>query len=112
MSVPLADGDLRGALTLYRAHDPLFTTEDGRVMATIAPKLAGAVANGLRFRRAADEAVTDAMTGLPNVAAPAGRRIVGNSRKITGISFPDIGSADILRITLGDVCVTTKLPCC
>ncbi len=28
-------------------------------------------ANGLRFRRATDEAVTDAMTGLPNVAALA-----------------------------------------
>jgi diguanylate cyclase (GGDEF)-like protein len=69
LSVPLADGDLRGALTLYRAYDPAFTTEDARIVSTIAPKLAGAVANGLRFRRAADEAVTDAMTGLPNVAA-------------------------------------------
>jgi diguanylate cyclase (GGDEF)-like protein/putative nucleotidyltransferase with HDIG domain len=73
LSVPLADGDLRGALTLYRAQDPLFTTEDARIVSTIAPKLAGAVANGLRFRRAADEAVTDAMTGLPNVAALAMR---------------------------------------
>ena len=71
LSVPLADGDLRGALTLYRAQDPLFTTEDARIVSTIAPKLAGAVANGLRFRRAADQAVTDAMTGLPNVAALA-----------------------------------------
>jgi diguanylate cyclase (GGDEF)-like protein/putative nucleotidyltransferase with HDIG domain len=71
LSVPLADGDLRGALTLYRAHDPLFSTEDARILSTLAPKLAGAVANGLRFRRAADEAVTDAMTGLPNVAALA-----------------------------------------
>jgi diguanylate cyclase (GGDEF)-like protein len=71
LSVPLADGDLRGALTLYRAHDPLFTTEDARIVSTLAPKLAGAVANGLRFRRAADQAVTDAMTGLPNVAALA-----------------------------------------
>jgi diguanylate cyclase (GGDEF)-like protein/putative nucleotidyltransferase with HDIG domain len=71
LSVPLADGDLRGALTLYRAHDPLFSTEDARIASTLAPKLAGAVANGLRFRRAADEAVTDAMTGLPNVAALA-----------------------------------------
>jgi diguanylate cyclase (GGDEF)-like protein/putative nucleotidyltransferase with HDIG domain len=69
LSVPLADGDLRGALTLYRAHDPMFTSEDARIVSTLAPKLAGAVANGLRFRRAADEAVTDAMTGLPNVAA-------------------------------------------
>ena len=71
LSVPLADGGLKGALTLYRAQDPLFTTEDARIVATLAPKLAGAVANGLRFRRAADEAATDAMTGLPNAAALA-----------------------------------------
>jgi diguanylate cyclase (GGDEF)-like protein len=75
----LADGDLRGALTLYRAHDPLFTTEDARILSTIAPKLSGAVANGLRFRRAASEAVTDAMTGLPNVAALATRLSANSS---------------------------------
>lgn len=69
LSVPLADVGMRGALTLYRERDPLFTTEDARIVSTIAPKLSGAVANGLRFLRAADEAVTDAMTGLPNVAA-------------------------------------------
>lgn len=73
LSVPLADAGMRGALTLYRADDPLFTTEDARIVSTIAPKLSGAIANGLRFRRAADEAVTDAMTGLPNVAALAAR---------------------------------------
>jgi diguanylate cyclase (GGDEF)-like protein/putative nucleotidyltransferase with HDIG domain len=73
LSVPLMDGDLRGALTLYRTQDPLFTVEDARIVSTIAPKLSGAIANGLRFRRAASEAVTDAMTGLPNVAALATR---------------------------------------
>jgi diguanylate cyclase (GGDEF)-like protein len=73
LSVPLADGGLRGALTLYRARDPQFTSEEARRILTIAPKLSGAVANGLRFRRATDEAVTDAMTGLPNVAALAAR---------------------------------------
>jgi diguanylate cyclase (GGDEF)-like protein/putative nucleotidyltransferase with HDIG domain len=78
LSVPLADADLKGALTLYRAQDPLFTTEDARIASTIAPKLSGAVAVGLRFRRAADEAVTDAMTGLPNVAALA-IRLSGNA---------------------------------
>ncbi len=78
LSVPLADGALKGALTLYRTGGALFTTEDARILATIAPKLAGAVANGLRFRRAADEAVTDGLTGLPNVAALA-QRLSGNS---------------------------------
>jgi diguanylate cyclase (GGDEF)-like protein/putative nucleotidyltransferase with HDIG domain len=78
VSVPLSDVGLRGALTLYRAHTPLFTAEDARVLSTLAPKLSGAIANGLRFRRAADEAVTDAMTGLPNVAALA-LRLSGNA---------------------------------
>jgi diguanylate cyclase (GGDEF)-like protein len=73
LAVPLSDGHVRGALTLYRNANPLFTTEDARVVSTIAPKLSGAIANGLRFRRATDEAVTDAMTGLPNVAALAKR---------------------------------------
>jgi diguanylate cyclase (GGDEF)-like protein len=78
LSVPLADADLKGALTLYRANDPLFSTEDARIVSTIAPKLSGAIAVGLRFRRAADEAVTDALTGLPNVAALA-IRLSGNA---------------------------------
>ncbi len=73
LSVPLSDAGLRGALTLYRAHTPLFTAEDARVLSTLAPKLSGAIANGLRYRRASDEAVTDAMTGLPNVAGLAMR---------------------------------------
>jgi diguanylate cyclase (GGDEF)-like protein len=73
LSVPLADTDLKGALTLYRATHPLFSTEDARIASSIAPKLSGAIAVGLKFRRATDEAVTDAMTGLPNVAALAMR---------------------------------------
>jgi diguanylate cyclase (GGDEF)-like protein/putative nucleotidyltransferase with HDIG domain len=73
LSVPLSEVNLRGALTLYRARTPLFTAEDVRILSTLAPKVSGAVANGLRFQRAADEAVTDAMTGLPNVAALAAR---------------------------------------
>jgi diguanylate cyclase (GGDEF)-like protein len=78
LSVPLADAELKGALTLYRANHPLFSTEDARIASTIAPKLSGAIAVGLRFRRATDEAVTDAMTGLPNVAALA-MRLSGNA---------------------------------
>ena len=78
LSVPLSDVVLRGALTLYRNDTPLFTAEDARILATIAPKLSGAIANGLRYRRAADEANTDAMTGLPNVAALA-IRLNGNA---------------------------------
>ncbi len=73
LSVPLSDGGVRGALTLYRIQNPLFTTEDARIVSTIAPKLSGAIANSLRFRRANDEAVTDGLTGLPNTASLAKR---------------------------------------
>jgi len=78
LSVPLSEAGMRGALTLYRTHHPLFTAEDTRILSTLAPKLSGAIANGLRYRRAVDEAVTDAMTGLPNVAALA-MRLSGNA---------------------------------
>lgn len=73
LSVPLSDGGVRGALTLYRNRNPLFTTEDARIVSTIAPKLSGAIANGLRFLRVSGEAATDSMTGLPNVAALAAK---------------------------------------
>jgi diguanylate cyclase (GGDEF)-like protein len=58
---------------MYRSGDPLFSPEEARVLATIAPKLSVAVANGLKFRRAADDALTDPLTGLPNAAALSAR---------------------------------------
>ncbi len=73
LSVPLSEGGVRGALTLYRGQTSLFTMEDARLVSTIAPKLSGAIANSLRFRRATDEAVTDGLTGLPNAASLAMR---------------------------------------
>jgi diguanylate cyclase (GGDEF)-like protein/putative nucleotidyltransferase with HDIG domain len=66
LAVPLAAHEMRGALTLYRMTDRRFSAEDARLLTAVAPKLSAAVANGLKFRHAADQAATDALTGLPN----------------------------------------------
>jgi diguanylate cyclase (GGDEF)-like protein/putative nucleotidyltransferase with HDIG domain len=72
LAVPLADG-IRGSLTLYRMTERLFTAEDARILAAVAPKLSVAVANGLKFRQTSDQAATDGLTGLPNAGALFGR---------------------------------------
>jgi diguanylate cyclase (GGDEF)-like protein/putative nucleotidyltransferase with HDIG domain len=72
LAVPLAEG-VRGALTIYRIADRLFSPEDARVLSAVAPKVSAAVANGLRFRLTSDQAVTDGLTGLPNAGALFGR---------------------------------------
>jgi len=69
LAVPLEANGERGALTLYRAGELAFCTEDARVLGVIAPKLASALTNGLKFRATADQAATDALTGLPNASA-------------------------------------------
>jgi len=70
MAVPLRAGDVRGALTIYRAQSSeAFTREDARILASIEPRLSLAVGNGLRFRQVHDEALTDPLTGLPNAKA-------------------------------------------
>ncbi len=69
LAVPLEANGERGALTLYRSSDLAFCTEDARVLAVIAPKLASALANGLKFRATENQAATDALTGLPNASA-------------------------------------------
>jgi diguanylate cyclase (GGDEF)-like protein len=66
LAVPLATSEMRGALTLYRMTDRPFSAEDARLLSAVAPKLSAAVANGLKFRQAADQAATDGLTGLPN----------------------------------------------
>ncbi len=70
LSVPLAGpGGLRGALTLYRAGSSSFTSEHTRLLSLIAPKLAAAVENGLRFKDAEASATSDYLTGLPNASS-------------------------------------------
>jgi diguanylate cyclase (GGDEF)-like protein len=69
LAVPLEANGERGAVTLYRSGDLAFCTEDTRVLSVIAPKLASALSNGLKFRATANQAATDALTGLPNASA-------------------------------------------
>ncbi len=51
MAAPLDFSGLRGTLSLYRSGDQKFTPEDGRILAALAPKIAMAVANGLKFQK-------------------------------------------------------------
>lgn len=69
LAAPLDSGAVRGALALYRTSEQKFTAEDARVLSALAPKIAMAVANGLRFQKTASQAATDALTGLPNASA-------------------------------------------
>lgn len=73
ISAPLASGSVRGALTLYRAGDQPFTLEHARILDVIAPKLAAAISNGLRFRSVKHQAGADSLTGLPNAGALAAK---------------------------------------
>ncbi len=68
-AAPLHSGDVRGSLTLYRAGDIPFSSDDARLMAVIAPKLAAAIANGLRFRKINQVDLSDPLTSLPNAKA-------------------------------------------
>ncbi len=69
LAAPLDCAGTRGALSLYRAGANKFTPEDARLLSAIAPKLAMAVANGLKFRNTTSQASTDPLTGLPNSGA-------------------------------------------
>jgi diguanylate cyclase (GGDEF)-like protein len=69
MAAPLDFSGLRGTLSLYRSGEQKFTPEDGRILAAMAPKIAMAVANGLKFQKTTNQAATDGLTGLPNASA-------------------------------------------
>jgi diguanylate cyclase (GGDEF)-like protein len=60
---------VRGALTVYRILQRQFTAEEARMLSALAPNLSVALANGLKFRDASQQAATDALTGLPNAGA-------------------------------------------
>ena len=69
LSVPLiGPRDLTGALTVYRSGGAAFDTEDARILSAIAPTLAFAVENGLRFQQSA-QAADDPLTGLATAGA-------------------------------------------
>ncbi len=72
-AAPLQSADWKGALTLYRASDLKFSSEDARLMSAVAPRLSSAIANGRRFLKINQVDLTDALTGLPNAKALAVR---------------------------------------
>jgi len=85
LAAPLLTENLRGALTLYRSDGRItpvkgkaegFTADNARLLTTIAPLLATAMAKALKYREASARAGADSLTGLPNAAALAARMAV------------------------------------
>ena len=67
LAVPLVGvTGLTGVLTLYCAEREAFTQDHLRILLAVAPKLALAIDNALKFQKAEVSAATDYMTGLPN----------------------------------------------
>ncbi len=67
LSVPLvgANGPV-SVLTLYHAERDAFTQDNLRILLAIAPKIALAIENAVKYQQAESSAATDYMTGLPN----------------------------------------------
>jgi len=87
LAAPLFAENLRGALTVYRAdggpaperggaRSECFTADNARLLATVAPMLAAAIAKARKYNEASARAGADSLTGLPNAAALAARMSV------------------------------------
>jgi diguanylate cyclase (GGDEF)-like protein len=73
LAVPLQSGDLIGSITLYRAADLPFSSDDVRLLNAIAPKMAASLTNSRKFDEISQVDLTDPLTGLPNSKALAVR---------------------------------------
>ncbi|HKG22722.1 MAG TPA: sensor domain-containing diguanylate cyclase, partial [Blastocatellia bacterium] len=62
----IREGEFVGALALYSEQDCGYTTDEVRLLETIANHAAAAVHNALAFERTQESAITDRLTGLPN----------------------------------------------
>jgi diguanylate cyclase (GGDEF)-like protein/putative nucleotidyltransferase with HDIG domain len=68
ISVPLPGiAGVIGALTLYHREANAFTNDHLRILLAVSSKAGLTIENALRFVHAEETAVTDALTGLPNV---------------------------------------------
>ena len=67
LSVPLAgtNGPV-SVLSLYHSERDAFTQDNLRILLAIAPKIALAIENAVKYQQAESSAATDYMTGLPN----------------------------------------------
>jgi diguanylate cyclase (GGDEF)-like protein len=54
-------------ISLYSTRESKFRPDDLRILATVAPKVAAAVQNAMRFEEAHEMAITDPLTSLPNI---------------------------------------------
>ena len=67
LSQPLVGlNGLTSVLTLYRWEPDAFTQDHLRLMMAVAPMIALAIENALKYQQAESSAATDFMTGLPN----------------------------------------------
>jgi diguanylate cyclase (GGDEF)-like protein len=67
VAVPLEGlNGVLGVLTLYHAEGDAFSKDHLRILLAISSKIALAIENALRFRRAESSATTDYLTNLPN----------------------------------------------
>jgi diguanylate cyclase (GGDEF)-like protein/putative nucleotidyltransferase with HDIG domain len=67
VAVPLEGvNGVLGVLTLYHAEGDAFTKDHLRILLAISSKIALAIENALRYRRAESSATTDYLTDLPN----------------------------------------------
>lgn len=62
----LHEGETVGALALYCEEDSGYSTDELRLLETIAAHAATAIHNALAFERTQESALTDNLTGLPN----------------------------------------------
>jgi diguanylate cyclase (GGDEF)-like protein len=81
LAAPLAAEKVRGTLTLYRSRSRKlpqkrtpgpgvgFSSDEARLISTVAPLLSAAISKALKYQDAKDRAGADALTGLPNAAA-------------------------------------------
>src|SRR5262249_44216187 len=60
------EGEAVGALALYCEEDSGYSTDELRLLETIAAHAATAIHNALAFERTQESALTDNLTGLPN----------------------------------------------
>ena len=67
LAVPLEGAEgVVGVVTLYRSEKDAFGTDDLRVLLAISSKMAAAMENAIKYRKAESSATTDYLTGLPN----------------------------------------------
>jgi len=89
LALPLVkDGRLLGALAVYSAELPRYTEDHRRLLDTIATLATDAFANALHHAEAESNALTDALTNLPNARALTTRFDEEEARaRRTGSSF-------------------------